>query len=133
MSRNVSYNEIFRLSQRVFLAMGAGAGCERGPALAAAWLSSHGLCGVETLHEDCRVLAASVPDAWMDDESIVDSHPTLRLRAQGGSAAWLAEGVVDWVVAGADAGSKLTKAQQLGVSVIDEGRLLEMLAVDGAE
>ena len=33
----------------------------------------------------------------------------------------------DYVVAGVDAGSKLTKAEELGVPVIDEAAMLELL------
>jgi DNA ligase (NAD+) len=33
----------------------------------------------------------------------------------------------DYVVAGTDAGSKLTKAEELGVAVIDEAAMLSLL------
>ncbi len=50
-----------------------------------------------------------------------------RVLAAGGLVKGSVSKKTDWVVAGEAAGSKLTKANELGVTVIDEATLLEML------
>lgn len=50
------------------------------------------------------------------------------IENQGGKVSGSVSKKTDFVIAGADAGSKLTKAQELGVSVIDETDLLKMLS-----
>jgi DNA ligase (NAD+) len=50
-----------------------------------------------------------------------------KLEAAGAKVAGSVSKKTDFVVAGAEAGSKLEKANLLGVAVIDEGRLLEIL------
>ena len=52
------------------------------------------------------------------------------IEAAGGKVAGSVSKKTAWVVAGAEAGSKLTKARELGLSIIDEARLKELL--DGA-
>ena len=49
-----------------------------------------------------------------------------RIEAAGGLVAGSVSRKVDYLVAGEEAGSKLAKAQELGVEVIDEARMLEL-------
>ncbi len=49
------------------------------------------------------------------------------IEAAGGKVAGSVSGKTTYVVAGADAGSKLAKAQELGIAVVDEAGLKEML------
>jgi DNA ligase (NAD+) len=51
-----------------------------------------------------------------------------KLQTLGGKVTGSVSKKTDYVVAGADAGSKLSKAKELGIVVLDEGGLLALLA-----
>jgi DNA ligase (NAD+) len=53
------------------------------------------------------------------------------ITAHGGKAASAVSKKTDYVLVGSDPGSKLAKAQELQVKVIDEARFLELLAGRG--
>ena len=66
------------------------------------------------------VLTGTLPTLTRDEASAL-------IKAQGGKVSGSVSKKTDFVVAGEAAGSKLTKANELGVTVIDEATLLDML------
>ena len=73
-----------------------------------------------TLAGKTFVITGTLPNLKRDDAKA-------RIEAAGGKVAGSVSKKTDYVVAGADAGSKLAKAEALDVSIIDEARLLRML------
>mgnify|MGYP006273854289 FL=1 len=77
----------------------------------------------EQIHGKTFVLTGTLPTMSRDQAKEL-------LEAAGAKVAGSVSGKTHYVVAGSDAGSKLEKAQQLGISVIDETELLKMLNLD---
>ena len=66
------------------------------------------------------VLTGTLPNMTRDEASAL-------IKAHGGKVSGSVSKKTSYVVAGEEAGSKLTKARELGVAVIDEAALLAML------
>lgn len=60
-------------------------------------------------------------------ESMTRDHAAEEIRKRGGSVTGTVSGNTDYVVAGKEAGSKLDKARELGVTVLDEKEFLGLL------
>jgi len=72
------------------------------------------------LRDKTFVLTGTLPDLTRDEAKE-------RIEAAGGKVTGSVSKKTDYVVAGADPGSKLAKAEKLGVETIDEAKLLELL------
>jgi DNA ligase (NAD+) len=60
-------------------------------------------------------------------ESMSRPEAEERIRALGGKVGSSVSKTTDYLVAGADAGSKLTKAQALGTRILDEAGFLQLM------
>jgi DNA ligase (NAD+) len=75
-----------------------------------------------TLAGKTFVLTGTLPN-WTREEA------SMHIQAAGGKVSGSVSKKTAYLVAGAEAGSKLTKAQELGVSVLDEDALKELLGM----
>ena len=86
-------------------------------------MTAHGTAssgsGARKLEGKTFVLTGTLP-------TLTRSEASERIRAAGGKVTGSVSARTDYVVAGEAAGSKLTKATQLGIPVLDEAALLSM-------
>jgi len=75
-----------------------------------------------TLFGKTFVLTGTLPTMTRDEAKKL-------IESKGGKTSDSVSKKTDFVVAGEAAGSKLTKAQQLGITVLDEAALVEMAGV----
>jgi DNA ligase (NAD+) len=66
------------------------------------------------------VLTGTLPTLSRDEAKAL-------IESAGGKAAGSVSKKTDFVVAGDEAGSKLTKAQELGVTILDEAAFLQLI------
>jgi len=59
--------------------------------------------------------------------TLTREEATAKIEAAGGKVSGSVSKKTDYVLAGAEAGSKLAKAQELGVTILDEAKFLKML------
>jgi DNA ligase (NAD+) len=57
----------------------------------------------------------------------------LSIKAAGGKVVTSVSGTLDYLIAGENAGSKLSKAQSLGVEVLDESELKKLIGFSTSE
>ena len=85
---------------------------------------------MKTIYEEKIISAAVAGKTFV----LTGTFPTLTrdeakdlLEKAGAKVAGSVSKKTDYVVAGTDAGSKLTKAEELGVTVLDEAAMLNLL------
>jgi DNA ligase (NAD+) len=91
------------------------------------WEEADGVAAVaapQPLAGKVFVLTGALPSLSRDDAKDM-------LEAAGAKVSGSVSKKTDWVVAGAEAGSKLDKARELGIAVLGEAELLALLAAPG--